>query len=153
LAAALGATVRPHSVREMGWYRLHPTAAAQSDPLCRHFDGSQHVFQWHAYTFDLPPGAVHLASTPTCPNQAFRHGDRAYGLQFHLEADEALIQRWLHVPEYRAEAEASGPEHQLEHILRDTHGHAPHAGAVSERVFGEFLELFSWKKKLRLGSL
>ena len=115
--------------------------------------GSQHVFQWHAYTFDLPPGTVHLASTPTCPNQAFRYGDRAYGLQFHLEADEALIQRWLHVPEYRAEAEASGPEHQLEHILRDTHGHAPHAGAVSERVFGEFLELFSWKKKLRLGSL
>ncbi len=69
------------------------------------------MFQWHAYTFDLPPGAVHLASTPTCPNQAFRFGDRAYGLQFHLEADENLIQRWLHVPEYRAEAEASGPEH------------------------------------------
>jgi GMP synthase (glutamine-hydrolysing) len=153
LAAALGATVRPHSVREIGWYRLHPTAAAQADPLCRHFDGSQHVFQWHAYTFDLPPGAVHLASTPTCPNQAFRFGERAYGLQFHLEADDALIQRWLHVPQYRAEAEASGPGHRLEHILRDTHGHAPQAGALSERVFGEFLELFGFRKKLRLGSL
>ncbi len=153
LAAALGAAVRPHSVREIGWYRLHPTAAAQSDPLCRHFDGSQHVFQWHAYTFDLPPGAVHLASTPTCPNQAFRFGDRAYGLQFHLEADAELIQRWLHVPEYRAEAEASGPAHQLEHILRDTHGHAPLAGTLSERVFGDFLELFAWRKKVRLGSL
>jgi GMP synthase (glutamine-hydrolysing) len=110
LAAALGAKVRPHSVREIGWYRLQPTAAARSDRLCRHFDGSQHVFQWHAYTFELPPGAVHLASTATCPNQAFRFGDRAYGLQFHLEADEPLIQRWLHVPEYRAEAESSGPE-------------------------------------------
>ena len=153
LAAALGANVRPHSVREIGWYRLHPTAAAQSDRLCRHFDGSQHVFQWHAYTFDLPPGAVHLASTPTCPNQAFRYGDKAYGLQFHPEADEQLIQRWLHVPEYRAEAEALGREHALEHILRDTHGHAPHARAVSERVFGEFLEMFAWRKKVRLGSL
>ena len=151
LAAALGANVRPHTVREIGWYRLHPTAAARSDPLCRHFDGSQHVFQWHAYTFDLPPGAVHLASTPTCPTQAFRFGDRAYGLQFHLEADEQLIHKWLQVPEYRAEAEASGREHQLEHILRDTHGHASHAGALSERVFGEFLELFGWRKKLRLG--
>src|SRR6185295_3258095 len=126
--------------REIGWYGLHPTAAAQSDPLCRHFDGGQHVFQWHAYTFDLPPGAVHLASTPTCPNQAFRYGDKAYGLQFHLEADADLIQRWLHVPEYRAEAEASGPEHQLEHILRETHGHAPLSGTLSERVFAEFLE-------------
>jgi len=153
LAAALGANVRPHTVREIGWYRLHPTPAALDDPLCRHFDGSQHVFQWHAYTFDLPPGAVHLASTPTCPNQAFRHGDRAYGLQFHLEADEELIQRWLHVPEYRAEAEASGPAHQLEHILRDTHAHAPRAGVLSEHVFGEFLELFGFRKKLRLGSL
>jgi len=153
LAAALGANVRPHTVREIGWYRLHPTAAAQSDPLCRHFDGRQHVFQWHAYTFDLPPGAVHLASTPTCPNQAFRYGDKAYGLQFHLEADADLIQRWLHVPEYRAEAEASGPEHQLEHILRETHGHAPLAGTLSERVFAEFLELFAWRRKMRLGSL
>jgi GMP synthase (glutamine-hydrolysing) len=153
LAAALGANVRPHTVREIGWYRLHPTAAAEQDALCRHFDGSQHVFQWHAYTFDLPPGAVHLASTPTCPNQAFRFGDRAYGLQFHLEADEELIQRWLHVPEYRAEAEASGPEHHLEHILRDTHGHAPQSRHVSERVFAEFIEMFAWRKKVRLGGI
>jgi len=152
LAAALGANVRPNAVREIGWYRLHPTAAAQSDRLCRHFDGSQHVFQWHAYTFDLPPGAVHLASTPTCPNQAFRFGERAYGLQFHLEADEELVQRWLHVPEYRAEAEASGPAHRLEHILRDTHGHAPSSCQLAARVFGDFLELFSWKRKQRLGS-
>lgn len=153
LAAALGANVRPNSVREIGWYRLHPTAAATGDPLCRHFDGSQYVFQWHAYTFDLPPGAVHLASTPTCPNQAFRFGDRAYGLQFHLEADGEQIRRWLEVPEYRAEAEASGPDHRLEHILRDTHGHAPPAGALSERVFGEFIELLGWRRKIRLGSL
>jgi GMP synthase (glutamine-hydrolysing) len=153
LAAALGAVVRPNSVREIGWYRLHPTAAARSDALCQHFDGSQHVFQWHAYTFDLPPGALHLASTSTCPNQAFRFGEKAYGLQFHLEADEDLIQRWLHVPEYRAEAAASGPAHQLEHILRDTHAHAAQAGMLSERVFGKFLELFEWKKKMRLGSL
>ena len=153
LAAALGANVRPNNVREIGWYRLHPTSAAQSDRLCRHFDGSQHVFQWHAYTFDLPPGAVHLASTPTCPNQAFRFGERAYGLQFHLEADEQLIQRWLHVPEYRAEAVAAGPEHHLDHILRDSHRHAPQALTLSERVFGEFIELTGWRRRTRLGSL
>ena len=152
LAAALGANVRPNSVREIGWYRLHPTAAAQGDALCRHLDGSA-VFQWHAYTFDLPPGAVHLASTPTCPNQAFRFGDRAYGLQFHLEADAHLIQRWLNVPEYRAEAQDAGPEHHLEHILRNTHEHAPHAVTLSQRVFGEFIELLGWRRQVRLGSL
>ncbi len=81
------------------------------------------MFQWHAYTFDLPPGAVHLASTPTCPNQAFRYGDRAYGLQFHLEADLPLIQKWLQVPEYKAGGASLRSEHHLEHILRDTHAH------------------------------
>jgi GMP synthase (glutamine-hydrolysing) len=153
LAAALGANVRPNSVREIGWYHLEPTAKASTDPLCRHLDGRNHVLQWHAYTFDLPPGAVHLASSPTCPNQAFRYGDRAYGLQFHLEADLPLIKRWLHVPEYRSEAEASGPEHHLEHILRDSHVHAPQSLTLSERVFGEFIELTGWRRRTRLGSL
>ena len=60
LAAALGANVRPHTVREIGWYRLHPPPP-RNRPAAPHFDGSQDVFQWHAYTFDLPPGAVHLA--------------------------------------------------------------------------------------------
>ena len=152
LAAALGANVRPNSVREIGWYPLHPTGDALEDPLCRHLGDHQHVFQWHAYTFDLPPGAVHLASTPACPNQAFRFGDRAYGLQFHLEADEHLIQRWLHVPEYRDEADSAGPANHVESILRDTHNHAANALALSQRVFGEFIALLGWRRQLRLGS-
>jgi GMP synthase (glutamine-hydrolysing) len=152
LAAALGANVRPSPVREIGWYQLHPTAAAHSDRLFRHFDGGQHVFQWHAYMFDVPHGAVHLASTRTCSNQAFRYGDRAYGLQFHLEADERLIEHWLRVPEYRAEIESAGPEHRLERILRSTHGHAPLSRALSERVFRDFIELFDWRPRIRLRS-
>jgi GMP synthase (glutamine-hydrolysing) len=153
LAAALGAVVRPNAVSEIGWYRLQPTAAAGGDPLCRHIESNHHVFQWHAYTFDLPDGAVHLASTPTCLTQAFRYGDRAYGLQFHLEADAHLIQRWLHLPEYRCEAEEFRGAHHLEHIQRDTHEHAPYAQTLSERVFGEFIELLGWRRRMRLGSL
>ena len=119
LAAALGARVRPNRVREIGWYPLH------------------------AYTFDLPPGAVHLASSESCEHQAFRFGERAYGLQFHLEADEALIQRWLNVPAYRAELEA---ETDIEQILQDTHGHVGPALKLSERMFHEFIELFEWRR-------
>jgi GMP synthase (glutamine-hydrolysing) len=152
LATALGATVRPNLVREIGWYRLQLTAAARADRLFRHFDGSEHVFQWHAYTFDLPAGAVHLASTPTCSHQAFRFGERAYGLQFHLEADEALIRRWLHVPGYRAEIEAEGGAPKVDAILRDTHGHIPSALSLGERVFRDFIELFAWRPKRLLGS-
>ena len=150
LAAALGATVRPNRVREIGWYRLRPAEAAGNDRLFRHFDGGQHVFQWHAYTFDLPPGAVHLASTESCEHQAFRYGSRAYGLQFHLEADEALIRRWLSVPAYREEAGGEGAER----ILRTTPDLISPALRLSERVFHEFIEIFEWRRSpaLRLAS-
>jgi hypothetical protein len=57
------------------------------------------------------------------------------------------------VPEYRAEAESSGPGQQLEQILRDTHHHAPQACTLSERVFGEFIDLLGWRRPLQLGSL
>jgi GMP synthase (glutamine-hydrolysing) len=152
LAAALGARVRPNRVREIGWYRLQPALQAKEDRLFRHFDGSQHVFQWHADTFDLPTGAVHLASTESCEHQAFRFGERAYGLQFHLEADEALIQRWLAVPAYRAELEAEAGAESVARVLRDTHGHVAPALKLSERVFHEFIELFEWRPALRLAS-
>lgn len=152
LAAALGASVRPNRVREIGWYRLQPAAQAVDDRLFRHFDGSQQVFQWHAYTFDLPPGAVHLASTASCEHQAFRFGERAYGLQFHLEADEALIQRWVNVPAYRAELEAEAGGEGVARVLRETHAHVTPALKLSERVFHEFIELFDWRPALRLAS-
>jgi GMP synthase (glutamine-hydrolysing) len=142
LAAALGASVRPNPVRELGWYPLEPAVEAGGDRLFRYFDGTQFVFQWHAYTFDLPRGAVRLASTRTCENQAFRFGESAYGLQFHLEADEALIRRWLAVPAYRAEIEADGGRIKVARVLRETGRHIPAALRLGERVFREFIGIF-----------
>ena len=142
LAASLGAAVRPNPVREIGWYPLEPALEAADDRLFRHFDGSQYVFQWHAYTFDLPAGAVHLASTATCRHQAFRFGAHAYGLQFHLEADELLIRRWLAVPAYRDEIEREGGRIHVARVLRETHRYALGAVALAARVFSEFTSLF-----------
>ena len=87
---------------------------------------------------------------PMNVDQGEHFGTRAYGLQFHLEADEALIRRWLAVPAYRAEVDTG----HMEGILRDTHNHIGAALRVSEKVFGDFIELFSWrpKKKIRLES-
>lgn len=150
LAVALDATVHPAPVREIGWYPLQPARQAQDDALLRHVVHGQRVFQWHSYTFAVPPGAVHLASTPTCANQAFRHGDNAYGLQFHLEVDQGLIARWLSVPAYRAELEAAaGPEHARQ-VHADTHRYIGPSTAAAGRVFGEFAALFRRRPRYRL---
>jgi GMP synthase-like glutamine amidotransferase len=52
------------------------------------------VVHWHGDTFDVPPGAVRLASSAHNANQAFRFGDLVYGLQFHLEVDDAMAAAW-----------------------------------------------------------
>jgi len=150
LAAALDADVRPAPVREIGWYPLQSSPAADEDALLRHVTRGEYVFQWHSYTFALPPGATRLASTATCANQAFRHGGNAYGLQFHLEADHDLIARWLSVPAYRAELEAAQGPDRARQVHADTHRHIGPATAAATRVFGEFAALFRRRPRFRV---
>ena len=52
------------------------------------------VLHWHGDTYDLPHGAIHLAKSDLCTNQAFRIGQHAFGLQFHVETDAELVRRW-----------------------------------------------------------
>jgi GMP synthase (glutamine-hydrolysing) len=152
LAAALGAEVRPSPVHEIGWHPLELSPGACQDPLLRHLAEGQPVFQWHAYTFDLPHGAVHLARTGSCANQAFRFGRAAYGLQFHLEADERLIRAWLHGDDTRRELVQAGGEARLRAIEAETLRCLPAAQAAAERAFGAFLELFGWRRTRPLAS-
>lgn len=94
LAKALGAAVRRNPVPEVGWLPVHRTPCAASDPLFRWFQDSETVLQWHQDTFDLPRGSIHLASSAACGNQAFRHGNLHYGLQFHLEVTQEILDTW-----------------------------------------------------------
>jgi GMP synthase (glutamine-hydrolysing) len=82
-------------VKEIGWYELDLTPAAQTDPLFAGCRPVETVFQWHGDTFDLPPGAVHLARSKLCKHQAFRFGPAAYGLQFHVEMTPEMVESWL----------------------------------------------------------
>ena len=74
------------------------TDEGTADPVLGTFAQCQRVFQWHEDGIGLPAGAVHLASSSASRIQAFRHGEHAYGFQFHLEVDVSLIERWLTVP-------------------------------------------------------
>jgi GMP synthase (glutamine-hydrolysing) len=94
MAAALGARDYPLPRKEIGWAPVTLTAEGRASML-RHVDGDVPVLHWHGDTFDLPEGATLLASTETCPHQAFQWGPSALGLQFHLEVVASEIERWL----------------------------------------------------------
>jgi GMP synthase (glutamine-hydrolysing) len=142
LAQAMGGIVHPNPVPEIGWYRLHTRPAAHDDRLFSHFEHRpNYVFQWHAYTFATPPGAVSLAWTRNCRNQAYRLGDRAWGLQFHLEADEALIGRWLASESGRAEIDRHWSPRRIAQIRRATRLHLATTQPLSDRVFAEFVTM------------
>jgi GMP synthase (glutamine-hydrolysing) len=141
LAHVLGARISLNARPEIGWYELETTAAGRDDPVFAPLGHGTRVFQWHSYTFDLPSGATQLARTASCEQQAFRHGDKAYGVQFHPEVDQPLIERWLGTPAYREEVCAAGLEHDADAIRSHSETHAPLLGTQAEPVFNRFLDL------------
>jgi GMP synthase (glutamine-hydrolysing) len=99
LAHVLGARVYPGSGKEIGWYEVTLSGEGVDDPpmsaLALPGRNVVQVFQLHGDTFDLPERGVRLASSDLYANQAFRYGDRVYGLQFHIEVTPAIVRDWL----------------------------------------------------------
>lgn len=100
LAAALGGTVYRGAQPEIGPGTVTLSNAGQTDPVLGVARRAElPVMHWHQDTFELPAGAVGLAGSDLYANQAFRVGARAYGLQFHVEVDRALVDGWReHLP-------------------------------------------------------
>ncbi len=92
LARVLGATVALHPEKraEIGFFPIKPTEIGQT-----YFSNPLHVYHWHCEGFEVPKDAVLLAQGNTFPNQAFRYGKNAYGLQFHPEATLEIIRHWI----------------------------------------------------------
>lgn len=97
IAKAAGARVTPAGIKEIGWYQVRTTGAAQRDALLADLDRHLTVFHWHGDTFDLPPDATLLCTSSPIPNQAFRLGDATYAFQFHLEVTADMIREWIAV--------------------------------------------------------
>lgn len=140
LAHVLGAPVRRHTQPEIGWYDLATTEDGRADPVLGHLGAQASVFQWHGCTFDLPAGAAQLARTDTCEQQAFRYGEHAYGFQFHLEADAAIIERWLQLPAYRHELDGAGIGRDAESIRAATPALLERLKPTAETIFNGFLD-------------
>jgi GMP synthase (glutamine-hydrolysing) len=104
LAASLGARVYPGPEPEVGLLPVELTDDGRADPVFAGLESALATLQWHGDTFELPDGAVRLASSPAYENQAFRF-ERAYGVQFHLEVSADMAREWADVPEYVASLE------------------------------------------------
>ncbi|SNR85887.1 type 1 glutamine amidotransferase [Desulfurobacterium atlanticum] len=108
IAHVLGARVYKGEMgKEIGWYELYPQNEFEYI-----FQNKIEVFQWHGDTFDIPEGAVKLASTPLYPNQAFRY-EKAVGIQFHIEVTKEDILKWIEAYKDEVEKENLTPEQIL----------------------------------------
>jgi GMP synthase-like glutamine amidotransferase len=96
LAAAHGGRVEPApDGPELGAYLVAKRPAAATDPLFAELPITPDVIQWHYDAITrLPAGAIHLAASPACENQAFRLGRLAWGIQFHIETEPDTVRRW-----------------------------------------------------------
>lgn len=95
IARHLGAHVgpMPEGLHEFGYYPVSPTEAGRD-----FLPETLHMAQAHFHTFEIPQGALHLATSPLYPNQAFRHGTNVYGFQFHPEVTIEGFRRWQNRP-------------------------------------------------------
>jgi GMP synthase (glutamine-hydrolysing) len=139
LAKTLGATVHPNGIKEIGWYPIEWLPAAAEDPLFRR-SGRATIFQWHGDTFDWPADATPLAQSELCSHQAFRYGETAYGLQFHIEMTAEMIEAWLN-DEQNCQEMA-----QLDYIFpaqirQQTPTNLPGLTAMATEVFARFAGL------------
>ena len=91
LADVLGATVHSRKNGEMGLHSVKVLESAVSDPLFHEIPRSFISFQWHNDSFEIPTGAICLASSSDCAHQAFRYGVNQYGLQFHPEVSRDIV--------------------------------------------------------------
>ncbi|RLD98292.1 MAG: hypothetical protein DRI92_04165 [Aquificota bacterium] len=131
VAKTLGSRIYPAPAKEIGWYTVELTRPAAMDFLFSFMPKEVTVFQWHGETFDLPRHSVRLAASEVCPNQAFRFKNHIYGLQFHLEVTQGMVNTWKDA--YKGELKEDGAA--IPSFVPD-----PRVASISWEFFSRFLQ-------------
>jgi GMP synthase (glutamine-hydrolysing) len=133
IAHALGARVYRGERPEVGWAPVTLTAEARDDALFGAEEERLTVFHLHGDTYELPPDAANLATSPLYEQQAFRWGEVVYGLQFHLEFTDAMIARIASEPDSRAIFTGAGIDPQR--VVAESAQHVRRLTDTGQRVF------------------
>jgi len=142
IASAMGAKVYAGERPEVGWGEVTLTDSGIEDPLLAGVERVLPVLHWHGETFDLPEGAVRLASSEMFENQAFRVGASTYGMQFHLEVDEEMVREWV-------DRDREGEDRLVSNQDMILEGIQPHLDRVrfgGALVIGRFLDLVAGRE-------
>jgi len=131
LAMVSGGSLVRNRWGERGVMSVELTEEGGLDPLFRGIGSTFVTFQWHHDSVDLPSGATLLACSRTCPTQAFRVGDHAWGLQFHPELTEEIISSWC-----GGETDGLGIVTEFSGIRREY-------DVVMERLMGNFTAIIA----------
>ncbi len=134
LAAALGANVRRAAHKEIGWHPVRLRPEAKDDRLLRGLPEEFVTGHWHSDIFDLPAGAVPLASSELTELQAFRYGDNAWGLLFHAEMTQQIVAAW--VSEFGEGLKRSGIDG--DEILASAPRHLSGLSKIAETIFSRW---------------
>jgi GMP synthase (glutamine-hydrolysing) len=131
LAHVLGAKVCRGRQKEIGWRGVKLASAAAQDDLWNVMPADFQAFHWHGDVFDLPSSAVPLASSDLTPCQAFRAGQSAYGVLFHMEVTGAAVEKMA--ASFPSELAAAGGD--LDQLRQDAAEYLPRLAAIGERFF------------------
>ena len=134
LAHALGGSVSRLPQRYIEWAPIEALPPAEGDPVLGALPADAFALHWNEDGFEPPPGAVELLRRPAGTCEGFRHGDRAWGVQFHPEVDADALDGWYELG-YMELPEAGVTEEQAR--AADA-AHLPGQRALSEALFGGF---------------
>jgi len=131
LASALGAPVTKGKSKEIGWHPITLKPVAMHDPLWAEPDPTFVAYHWHGDVFELPSGAASLASSEKTLHQAFRYGQSAYGVLFHMEVTERIIKEM--VKTFQDELRSEGLDGLG--IVQQARMHLPRLTGIGKSVF------------------
>ena len=139
LADALGGACEPLRTPEIGVMEVELTTDGIADPVFDGMAAHQQVLQWHSVQVVKPPeGAVVLAQSPMCSNQAMRVGPRAWSMQYHVEVEPDTVRNWGAVPAYRQALEAAVGPGALDQMADDADRCLDDFTAAADRLYRNF---------------
>lgn len=137
MAKALGGTVTPNLVKEIGWGAV----TVLDNVAARDWFGDLETFlsfHWHGETFSLPPGAVHILASRHCAHQAFALGPHL-GMQCHVEMTQKMIEQWCEIGSEEIKACANPSVQQAEEMQTGMASRLAALNAVADRLYEKWI--------------